>query len=403
MASSRTYLDHNATTPLAEAVIDSMADALRVTFGNASSIHSEGQQARHLVERARREVAQLLHAEPREIVFTSGGTEANNMAIRGFLAATGKTKQHFITTTIEHPAVLQVATHLESQGVEVTYVAVGPAGVLNPADLRDALRPETTLVSVMHANNEVGTVQPIAEIAAICHEHGAKLHVDAVQSCGKIPVDVRALDVDLLSVSAHKFHGPKGIGALYMRKGVAANPLLHGGRHERGRRPGTENVVAIHGMGIAAALARQSLESETLRLTQLRDQMEEAILPAIPDVSVNCQSSLRLPNTSSLCFHGIEGEPLLIALDLRGFAVSSGSACSSGSVEPSHVLTAIGLAREEARSCLRISLGAGNDQGQLERFVVVLEQTVCQLRKIAAPASPSVPGIAAISAKRNTP
>lgn len=388
MSSARAYFDHNATTPLAGPVLDGMMEALRDGFGNASSIHQEGQRARHLVEQARRELAALVNADPKEIVFTSGGTEADNTAIFGAITADPRPAKHFVTTTIEHPAVLHAADRLEQQGIAVTRIPVGASGAVDPREVTRALRAETVLVSVMHANNETGVIQPIAEIARICHEQGVLFHTDAVQSAGKIPVDVRMLDVDFLSLSGHKLSGPKGVGLLYLRKGVPCAPLLHGGRHERGRRPGTENVPAIHGLGIAASLARRSLESQAESIAALRNEMERAILAAIPDVFVNCATSPRLPNTSSLCFQGIEGEPLVIALDLKGFAVSSGAACSSGSVEPSHVLTAIGLSRQQARSCLRISLGQSNTRPQMTALVEALVNATNHLRRIAPVANP---------------
>lgn len=383
MSSPRAYFDHNATTPVAEAVLAGMMDVLRNGFGNASSIHQEGQRARHLVEQARREVASLLNADPKEIVFTSGGTEADNTAIFGAMAASPLERKHFVTTSIEHPAVLQAAEKLEEHGVEVTRIGVDASGVVDPAAIRAAIRPHTVMVSVMHANNETGTVQPIAEIAGICRENGVLMHTDAVQSAGKIPVDVRNLDVDFLALSGHKLFAPKGVGVLYMRKGVACSPLLYGGKHERGRRPGTENVPSIHGFGIAAKLARSTMETESKRLEHLRNQMEVDILRAISNVAVNCGQSQRLPNTSSLLFTGIDGEPLVIALDLGGFAVSSGAACSSGSVEPSHVLTAIGLSRQDARSCLRISLGPSNTMEQVDALVSALQEATGHLRRLA--------------------
>lgn len=388
MNSQRAYFDHNATTPLADEVLSGMTEVLREGFGNPSSIHQEGQRARHLVEQARREVAALLDADPREIVFTSGGTEADNTAIFGALAASPRASKHFVTTTIEHPAVLGAAQHLESQGVAVTRVAVDSGGAVDPEAIRAALRPDTVLVSVMHSNNETGVLQPVTDIARICRERGVLVHTDAVQSVGKVPVDVRELDVDLLSLSSHKLYGPKGVGVLYQRKGVTCAPLLYGGGHERGRRPGTENVTAIHGLGIAAGLARMALETEQERLARLRNEMEAEILASIPDVRVNCGGSARLPNTSSLYFAGIEGEPLLIALDLSGFAVSSGAACSSGSVEPSHVLTAIGLSRQDARSCLRLSLGRETTREQVTALVEALREAVSHLRRVAPAAHP---------------
>ncbi|MCW5963570.1 MAG: cysteine desulfurase [Bryobacterales bacterium] len=391
MSYPRAYFDHNATTPIAETVIAGMMDVLRDGFGNASSIHQEGQRARHLVEHARREVARLLHADPKEIVFTSGGTEADNTAIFGAMEASASPRRHFVTTTIEHPAVLHAADRLEQLGVEVTRVGVDASGVVDPQSIRAALRPETVLVSVMHANNETGVIQPVAEISSLCHENRVLFHTDAVQSVGKMKVDVRALDVDFLSLSGHKFFGPKGVGVLFMRKGVACNPLLHGGKHERGRRPGTENVPGIHGLGIAASFAHTALQTEPERIGKLRNELEAALMDSIPNVFINCGGSPRLANTSSVCFPGIEGEPLVIALDLRGFAVSSGAACSSGSVEPSHVLTAIGLSRQDARSCLRISLGPSNTVEQVKELVGALRDATSHLRRLAPTASSPVP------------
>jgi cysteine desulfurase len=382
---SRVYLDHNATTPISPAVLAGLSEALAEGFGNASSIHQEGQHARHLVEQARRRVAALLNADPREIVFTSGGTEADNTAILGALAASTLPQKHFITSSIEHPAVLHAAEHLKAQGVAVTTLPVDGSGVVSQELLRDALRPETVLVSIMHANNETGTVQPVAALAAICHEHGVLFHTDAVQSAGKVPLDVQAMGVDFLAMSGHKLFAPKGVGVLYARKGAAFLPRFFGGRHERGRRPGTENVPGIHALGIAAQEAQQRLDSANAELAKLRDEMETMCLQRVPHLSINCRESERLPNTSSILVAGVEGEPLVIALDLAGFAVSSGAACSSGSVEPSHVLTAIGLSRQDARSCLRISLGPQTARDEVVRFVDAFEQAATQLRRIAPP------------------
>lgn len=383
MPSPRAYFDHNATTPIAPQVLEGMMDVLSNCFGNASSIHQEGQRARHLVEQARRAVASLIHADPREIVFTSGGTESDNTAIFGALAASPRPRKHFVTTTIEHPAVLHAADALQDRGVAVTRVPVGTTGVVCPDAIRDALTPDTVLVSVMHANNEIGTIQPLPAIAQVCREAGVLLHTDAVQSVGKIPVSVEAMNVDFLSLSGHKIGAPKGIGALYMRKGVACAPLLHGGKHERGRRPGTENVTGIHALGIAASLAATTLDSQAHAVETLRNQFEAALQHQIPRLNVNCPESPRLPNTSSLCFSSLDGEPMVIALDLSGFAVSSGAACSSGSVEPSHVLTAIGLSRQDARSCIRISLGPSNTAEQVSALVDAIVAAVHHLRRLA--------------------
>lgn len=383
MADTRVYFDHNATTPVSQPVLAAMMEALRDGFGNASSIHQEGQHARHLVEQARREVALLLNADAREIVFTSGGTEADNTAILGAISASPRATKHYVTTTIEHPAVLHSADYVEAHGVAVTRVPLDSSGVVGVDAIRAAIREDTVLVSVMHSNNETGTLQPIPEISAICRENGVLLHVDAVQSAGKVPLDVNALGVDFLALSGHKIYGPKGVGVLFMRKGVHCDPRFFGGKHERGRRPGTENVPGIYGLGIAAQNARERLEASVNSLESLRNEMEQAILQRIPEVTLNCATSPRLPNTSNLCIHGVEGEPLVIALDLSGYAVSSGAACSSGSVEPSHVLTAIGLSREDARSCLRLSLGPDTTREQVAGLVDALEQAVVQLRRIA--------------------
>ncbi|MCC6262172.1 MAG: cysteine desulfurase [Bryobacterales bacterium] len=383
MTSTRAYFDHNATTPLRAEVLEGLQAALAETYGNASSIHRDGQQARQLVEEARRKVALFLGADPREIVFTSGGTESDNTAIFGVVSASGREPKHVVTTAIEHPAVLNACERLEQSGVAVSYVPVGASGVVNPEDIEAALRPRTVLVSVMHANNEIGTVQPVTEIAEICHRAGVPLHVDAVQSCGKLSVDCGVLGVNLLSMSAHKLYGPKGVGVLWIRKGTPFTKLLYGGHHERDRRPGTENVPGIHALGIAASLSRQERETEARRQLELRDHLEALLVQRIDGVSINAAGSTRLPNTSNVRVEGVDGEPLVIALDLRGFAVSSGAACSSGSVEPSHVLTAIGLSREDARSCIRISLGASNTREQVEALAGAMEEAVHHLRRLA--------------------
>lgn len=383
MHSPRAYFDHNATTPLHSEVLAGLHAALEGTFGNASSIHQDGQRARQLVEEARRSVAALLHADPSEIVFTSGGTESDNAAIFGTVSASERPRKHIVTTAIEHPAVLNACERLQQLGVAVTYLPVAASGTVDPEDVRAAIEADTVLVTVMHANNEIGTLQPIPEVAAICRQSGVPLHVDAVQSCGKLPVDVANLGATLLSLSAHKLYGPKGAGVLWIRKGSPFVKLLYGGRHERDRRPGTENVPGIHALGIAASLAVSSLDSEALRLAGLRDRLESLVLARIEGARVNCAGSSRLSNTSNLFIDGVEGEPMVIALDLRGFAISSGAACSSGSVEPSHVLTAIGLSREEARRCIRISLGAANTLKDVEALAGAIEESVRHLRRLA--------------------
>ena len=379
----RVYLDNNATTALAPEVYEAMKPFWLEDYGNASSIHWYGQRAKAAVETAREQVARLLHARPSEIVFTSGGTEADNAALVGIVEAARSATKHLVTTAIEHHAVLHTAQALEKKGAQVTYVHVGPSGVVDPADIERAIRPEIVLVSVMHANNELGTIQPLEEIGRITREHDVYFHTDAVQSVGKIPVDVEKLGVDLLSLSAHKLHGPKGVGALYIRKGTILRSLMHGGHHERDRRPGTENVTGIVGLGKAAELAGSHLTKETQRIAALRDRLEEGILRAVPLCSVNGDPARRLPTTTSLRFDYIEGEGFVIAMDLRGVACSTGAACSSGSLEPSHVLSAIGLRPEQARSSIRFSLGRFNTDEDVDTTIEILPAVVERLRAVS--------------------
>lgn len=376
----RAYFDHNATTPIAPEVRHTVVSCLDETYGNASSIHHFGQAAKQRLEAARRQLAALIGARPAEIVFTGGGTEADNMAILGMVRAAPGLRKHVITTAIEHPAVLAPCSQLEHEGVSVTRLPVGSTGIINPDDIARALRPETVLVSVMHANNEIGTVQPIAEIAARVN---VPLHVDGVQALGKIPVDVAALGVSLYSMSAHKLYAPKGVGALYIRKGTKVAPLAFGGHHERDRRPGTENVPGIAGFGAAAELAASDLRRESEQIAALRDRLENTVLSRIPEAGVNGARAPRTPNTTNIYFDGIDGEAIVIALDLRGFAVSTGSACSSGAVTPSHVLTAIGLSAERARASIRFSLGRSNTIEQVDALVDALEASVTHLRRIS--------------------
>ena len=350
--------------------------------GNASSIHHFGQSAKQRLEAARRQLASLIHANPTELVFTSGGTEADNMAILGVCGAAAR-PAHVVTTAIEHPAVLSPAAYLERDGVAVTRLRVGASGILNPDDVRAALRPETVLVSVMHANNELGTIQPIPEIARVAREAGVAFHVDGVQALGKIPVDVEALGVDLYSMSGHKLYAPKGVGALYIRKGTRLSPISFGGHHERDRRPGTENVPGVAALGAAAELAARHLAADAERLANLRDRLECAVLDRIQGTGINGARWGRTPNTSNIYFDGIDGEALVIALDLRGFAVATGAACSSGALTPSHVLTAIGLASERARASMRFSLGRSNTAEQVDALVAALEASVAHLRRIS--------------------
>jgi len=379
----RFYFDHNATTPVSQSVLEVLVAALLEVPGNASSIHQDGQLAKQRLEAARREAATLLGCEPKELVFTSGGTEADNLAIFGSVLAHPAPHKHVVTTAIEHPAVLNPCRELERLGIPVTYVRPGPDGLVDPDDIRRAMRPDTVLVSVMHANNETGVVQPIAQIAAIAHEAGALAHSDGVQAAGKIPVNVETLGVDLYSISGHKFYAPKGIGALYVKDGTKLRAIQFGGKHERERRPGTENVPSAVAMGKAAAIARTTLPIEAAHLETLRDRLETGILARVPDAGVNGHGTSRTPNTPTLYFDGLEGEALVISLDLQGFAVSSGSACSSGAVEPSHVLLAMGLPPERARASLRFSLGASNNEEQVDALIDAIAESAARLRKLS--------------------
>ncbi len=387
MPMRRIYLDHNATTPLAPEVFEAMRPYLTDQFGNASSIHWYGQVARAALEEARVSVARLINAQPGEIVFTSGGTESDNAALFGAVEAAqaqrpGRTA-HVTTTTIEHHAVLHAAKALELRGARVTFIPVDSEGVADPAEVERAIISDTVLISVMHANNEIGTLQPVREIGRLARERGITFHTDAVQSSGKVPMDVRALGIDLLSLSAHKLHGPKGVGALYVRKGTALHPLLYGGHHERDRRAGTENVAGIVGFGRAAELALERIRAESSRLAALRDRLELSILRRVPRARVNGAAVPRLPNTSSIRFEGVEGEGFVIACDLRGLACSTGAACSSGSLEPSHVLAALGLSREEARSTVRFSLGRDTTEQDVDAAADVVAEVTAHLRSLS--------------------
>ena len=379
----RIYFDYNATTPLVPSVADAVAAAMRDVFGNASSVHYFGQQAKAAVDTARSSVAALVGADPSEIVLTSGGTESDNLAIRGAAEALEMTKRrHLIASAIEHEAVLNTFKALARRGWRTTLLPVDQSGLVSPDRLRDAMTDDTALVSVMHANNEIGTVQPVAELAAIAHEHGALMHTDAVQSAGKIAVDVRALGVDLLSVSAHKFNGPKGAGALWVKRGTRLQPQQTGGKHERGRRAGTENVPALAGMGVAARLAADKLSSEAVRVGALRDRLEEGILRHVTGTALNGSRINRVPNTTNISFDRVEAESLLIALDLEGVAVSTGSACSSGTLEPSHVLRAMGFPPHRTQNSLRFSLGVYSTQEEVDRVVEMLPRLVEKLRSL---------------------
>jgi cysteine desulfurase len=354
-------------------------------FGNASSIHTFGQRARAAAETAREQVAALLNARPQEIVFTSGGTESDNHAIFGVAlhSLTSLTSPHVITTTIEHEAVLNACQALEQQNVAVTYLPVNREGLINLDELRRALRPETVLISVMYANNELGAIQPLAEIGKIAAEADVYFHTDAVQSIGKIPLDVKALQLDLLSLSGHKFYAPKGVGALFIKSGTRLRQLLYGGHHQRGFRPGTENVAGIVGLGKAAELTRISLGRDAARISRLRDTLEQGILARVPDCRLNSANAPRTPNTTNILFPGLEGEALVIALDLKGLACSTGAACSSGAVEPSHVLTAIGLPASDARASIRFSLGRHTTESEISAARELIPAAVAHLRKLS--------------------
>ena len=375
----RIYFDNSATTRLDPKVLETMIPFFRDVFGNASSIHTFGQEARAAVEDSRRAIADLLGADTREIVFTSGGTESDNTALRGVY----RPGSHIITTRIEHPAILATCKALQSAGAEVTYVPVDSSGRVDPAEIAASITDRTILISVMHANNETGVVQPIEEIAAMARARGIAIHTDAVQSVGKIPVNVRALDVDLLSMSGHKIHGPKGMGVLYVRKGTKLVPFMTGGSHERKRRAGTENVPAVVGLGVAARLALARLPEMATRVATLRDHLERQIRETVPGVRTNGTAESRLPNIANLSFEGLEGEAMVIAMDLEGVAISTGSACASGSLEPSHVLIAMGLRPEVVQGSLRFSLAYDSTESEVESVLSILTRVTDRLRRLS--------------------
>ena len=379
----RIYFDYNATTPIAPEVLATMLPYLTEEFGNASSIHAFGQNAREAVEQARSSVAALVGARAAEIMFTSGGTESNNHAILGAVAAAPGKAKHVITSAIEHVAVLDTCKALAKSGIDLTVLPVDRDGLVSPEDVRSAIRPETVLITLMLANNETGTIEPIEEIGKIADEKGIKFHADAVQAAGKIPIDVEKLGVDLLSISAHKFCGPKGVGALYIRKGTQIEALMHGGHSERDRRPGTEDVAAIAGMGKAADLARIGMSEESERTRGLRDRLERGLLNRVSQSWANGAHAPRVPNTSNLTFPFIEGEAMVIALDLKGIACSTGAACSSGAVEPSHVLIALGLAPEDARATLRLSLGHQTTDTEIDFALETIPPVIERLRQLS--------------------
>lgn len=379
----RVYLDSNATTPVRPEVVAAMMPVFTDHFGNPSSIHWFGQHAKSIIDEARQHVARLINADVSEIVFTSGGTEADNFAIRGIAESQKAKGRHIITSKIEHHAVMHTCKDLEKQGHEVTWLPVSRDGVVDPNDVRKALRPDTILITIMHANNEIGTIQPIEEIGLIAEEADVYFHSDGVQSTGKIAVDVRKLKVDLYAMSSHKIHGPKGAGALFVKKGTILKPLLTGGGHERNRRSGTENVAGIAGFGQAAKMALEGLKSEMARTGQLRDYLEAGLKTKIELIHVNGEKAPRLPNTSNIMVDYAEGEGLVISLDLKGIAASTGSACSSGSMEPSHVLTAIGKTPDEAHGSLRFSLSALTTKEDVDYALEVLPGIVERLRELS--------------------
>lgn len=376
----RVYLDSNATTPVLPEVFEAMRPYYLDQFGNASSIHHHGQHARAAVERAREAVARLLGCRAAEVVFTSGGTEADNLAIFGIV----QSGEHVITSQIEHHAVLNACKRLEKRGVEVTYLQVDGKGLVDPEDVRRALRPKTKLISIMMANNETGVIESVEEIGRVAAEADVYFHTDAVQAAGKIPIDVKKIGCDLLSISAHKFHGPQGIGALYVRRGTLIDPLFYGGNHERQRRAGTENLPGIIGLGCAAEIALRGLQNgDIARIANMRDRLESTLLERIDEAGVNSGAARRVPNTSNIYFDHIEGEAMVIALDLKGLAVSTGAACSSGAIEPSHVLTAMGLPPERARASIRFSVGKHNTEDDIDFALSVIPGTIGRLRELS--------------------
>lgn len=379
----RIYLDYAATTPMRSEVLEEMQPYLTEAFGNPSSIYSYGHEAKTGMDKARTAVARLLAAREEEIVFTGGGTEADNFAIKGVGFANRSKGNHIITSSIEHHAVLETCQFMETQGFTVTYLPVNEYGMLNPDDVKKAITPETILITIMHANNEIGTIQPISEIGKIAHEAGVYFHTDAVQTVGHIPADVNELNVDMLSTSAHKLYGPKGVGALYIRKGTRIVPLIHGGEQENNRRASTENVAGIVGFGKAAELAKLELEEESARITSMRDRLIDNLVTKIDEIQLNGHPTQRLPNNINLTIAYTEGESIVLNLDLKGICASTGSACTSSSLEPSHVLVSIGLPQEIAYSSFRMTLGKWNTEEDIDRVIQVLPEVIASLRAMS--------------------
>ena len=376
-------MDHNATTPVHPDVLEAMLPYFREYFGNASSVHSFGRDARNGMEEARERLANFIGAQPSEIIFTSGGTESDNFAIEGAAYDNIKKGKHIITSLIEHPAILNTCKHLETHGFEVSYLTVDKYGVIDLDELRDLIRDETVLITVMQANNEIGTIQPLKEIGKIAKEKGIIFHSDAVQSLGKIPINVNDLGVDMLSFSAHKIYGPKGVGALYIRKGTKVEPLIRGGHHERNRRGGTENVPGIVGFGKAVEIASSDMEQESKRLWSLTEKLKDGLLEKIDYTYANSHPMRRLPNTMNISFDFVEGESILLNLDMRGVAISTGSACTSGSLEPSHVLTALGVCAATAQGAIRFSLGRSNIEEDIDFLIDELPSIITKLRAMS--------------------
>lgn len=377
------YMDHSATTPVDPAVFDAIKPYYNDRYGNASSVYSLGQISRRAVEEAREQVASLLNADAQDIIFTSGGTEADNHALIGYMTSNTKRGNHIITSSIEHHAILETCAYLKKQGFEVTTLPVDEYGMVQPSALKEALRPSTIMVSIMHANNEVGTIQPIKELSALTHEAGAVFHTDAVQTAGKITIDVKDMGIDLLSASSHKLYGPKGVGCLYVKKGIRLSNYMHGGQQERKMRAGTENVPGIVGFGKAAELARLNMKEREIKLTKLGDRLMNGILTSIPDSIRTGHPSKRVPGSVSVCFRYVEGESILLMLDSFGIMASSGSACTSGSLDPSHVLLAMGLPHEIAHGSLRLTLGKDNTEDDVDYVLQVLPKIIENLRNMS--------------------
>jgi len=377
------YMDHSATSPVDTEVFEAMKPYFTDSFGNASTLYSLGREGKMAMEAARQEVASIIGADTKEIIFTSGGTESDNIAIKGTAYKLKNKGNHIITSNIEHPAVDETCKYLEKNGFKVTYLPVETDGIVKVSDLEEAITDKTILLTIMHANNEIGTIQPIKEIGALAKEKGIYFHTDAVQTVGKIPVDVKELNVDMLSLSAHKLYGPKGIGALYIRKGVRIEPIIHGGGHEMGIRPGTENVPGIVGLGKACSIAKENLERDALELIKLRDKLITTVLEQNEDTYLNGHRTKRLPNIVNFRFTGIEGESLILTLDSMGISASTGSACSSTKLEPSQVLMAIGLKEVEAHGSLRLSLGHENTEDDIDYTINAIKEVVEKLRSMS--------------------